>query len=48
VQFSSVFVVPEMRAITPSDALFLPIVIIVIAYGIWQFSRLAGRRGWLR
>ncbi len=47
-QFSSVFIVPEMRAITPSDALFTPIVIIVIAYGIWQFSRLAGRRGWLR
>lgn len=48
VQFSSVFVVREMRAITPSDALFTPIVIIVIAYGIWQFSRFAGRRGWLR
>jgi hypothetical protein len=48
IQFSSAFVVPEMRAITPSDALFLPIVIIVIAYGIWHFSRLAGRRGWLR
>jgi len=47
VQFSSAFIVPEMRAITPSDALFLPIVIIIIAYGIWQFSRLAGRRGWL-
>lgn len=47
VQFSSVFIVPEMRAITPSDALFLPIVIIIIAYGVWQFSRLAGRRGWL-
>jgi hypothetical protein len=48
VQFSSAFIVPEMRAMTPSDALFVPIVIIVIAYGIWQFSRLAGRRGWLR
>jgi len=48
IQFSSAFIVPEMRAITPSDALFVPIVIIVIAYAIWQFSRLAGRRGWLR
>lgn len=47
IQFSSAFIVPEMRAVTPSDALFLPIVIIIIAYGIWQFSRLAGRRGWL-
>jgi hypothetical protein len=48
IQFSSVFIVPEMREITPSDALFVPIVIIVIAYAFWQFSRLAGRRSWLR
>jgi hypothetical protein len=48
IQFSSVFIVPEMRAMTPSDALFVPVVVIVIAYAFWQFSRLAGRRGWLR
>lgn len=48
IQFSSVFIVPQMRAMTPSDALFVPIVVIIIAYAIWQFSRLAGRRGWLR
>ena len=48
VQFSSVLIVPEMRAITPSDALFVPIVIIILAYAFWQFSKLAGRRGWLR
>ncbi len=48
IQFSSVFIVPEMREITPSDALFVPIVIIVIAYAFWQFSKLAGRRSWLR
>ena len=48
VQFSSAFIVPEMRAMTPSDALFVPVVVIIIAYAFWQFSRLAGRRGWLR
>ena len=48
VQFSSVFIVPEMRAMTPSDALLVPVVVIIIAYAIWQFSRLAGRRKWLR
>ena len=48
IQFSSAFIVPEMRAMTPSDALFVPVVVIIIAYAFWQFSRLAGRRGWLR
>lgn len=48
IQFSSVFIVPEMRAMTPSDALFVPVVVIIVAYAFWQFSRLAGRRGWLR
>ena len=48
VQFSSVLIVPEMRAMTPSDALFVPITVIIVAYAFWQFSKLAGRRGWLR
>ena len=48
IQFSSVIIVPEMRAMTPSDALLVPVVVIIIAYAIWQFSRLAGRRKWLR
>jgi hypothetical protein len=48
IQFSSVFIVPEMRAMTPSDALFVPVVVIVIAYAVWQFAKLSGRRGWLR
>ena len=48
VQFSSVLIVSEMREMTPSDALFVPIVVIIIAYAFWQFSKLAGRRGWLR
>jgi len=48
VQFSSIVIVPEMREATPSDALAVPIVIIVCCYGIWQLARLASRRGWLR
>lgn len=48
VQFSSIFIVPAMRAVTPSDALFLPVVILIICYGIFMLGRLAQRRGWLR
>jgi len=48
IQFSSVFIVPEMRAMTPSDALFVPIVVIIIAYAVWQFAKLSQRRRWLR
>lgn len=47
VQFSAIFIVPEMRVVT-SDALLGPIVVIVICYGIFMLSRLAKRRGWLR
>ncbi len=46
VQFSAIFVVPEMRVVT-SDALLGPVIVIIIAYGIWQLSRLAKRSGWL-
>lgn len=48
VQFSALFLVPALRDRTPSDALLLPIVIMIVCYAIWQFSRLAGRRGLLR
>jgi hypothetical protein len=47
IQFSAVFIVPEMRVVT-SDALLGPIVVIVICYGIYMLARLAKRRGWLR
>jgi len=47
VQFSAIFIVPEMRLVT-SDALLGPVIIIIISYGIWQLARLAKRRGWLR
>ena len=47
VQFSAIFIVPEMRVVT-SDALLGPIVVIVVCYGIFMLARLAKRRGWLR
>ena len=47
VQFSAIFIVPEMRLVT-SDALLGPVIIIIISYGIWQLARLAKRREWLR
>jgi hypothetical protein len=47
VQFSAIFIVPEMRVVT-SDALLGPIVVFVVCYGIFMLSRLAKRRGWLR
>jgi len=46
-QFSAIFIVPEMRAIS-SDALAGPIAIIVVCYLIFTLARLARRRGWLR
>lgn len=48
VQFSSALIDPEMREVTPSDALFLPVVIIAIAYGIWMLARRGRKQGWLR
>jgi hypothetical protein len=46
-QFSSIVIVPAMRDVTPSDALAVPIVVIICCYGIWQLARLSKRRGWL-
>lgn len=48
VQFAGVLLVPELRDDTPPNAFTLPIVITVIAYAIWHFSRYARKRGWLR
>ncbi len=47
VQFSSIVIVPEMRNVS-SDALAVPIGVIIICYGIYMLARLAQRRGWLR
>ena len=48
VQFSALLVVPELRNLTTSDALFLPFVIIVVCYSIWHFAWTARKAGWLR
>lgn len=48
VQFGGVLLVPELRNDTPPDAFTLPIVIAVVVYGIWHFSRYARKQGWLR
>ena len=48
VQFSALVLVPQLRETTPSDALLVPVIIVIACYVIWQFSKLADRRGWLR
>lgn len=47
VQFSGLFVVKQLRELTPEDHLAVPIVILLFAYAFWQTSKLARRRGWL-
>lgn len=48
VQFSALVLVQQLRETTPSDALLVPVIIVIACYAIWQFSKLADRRGWLR
>ncbi len=48
VQFSGLFLVPQLRQTVPGTALAGPIVIVVGCYLIFHLARLAGRRGWLR
>ena len=48
VQFSGIFLVRQLRELTPEDHLIVPVVILLIAYGVWQTSKLAQTRGWLR
>ena len=48
VQFSALLIVSQLRESISSDALALPIVILLAGYGAWQFAKLAMRRGWLR
>ena len=47
VQFSGLFLVPQLRQTVPDTALAGPIGIIVICYLIFMLARLAGKRGWL-
>ena len=48
VQFSGLFLVRQLRELTPEDHLIVPVVILVLAYAFWQSAKLAKRRGWLR
>lgn len=48
VQFSGLFLVRQLRELTPEDHLVVPVVILFLAYGFWQTAKLARRRGWLR
>lgn len=47
VQFSGLFLVRQLRELTPEDHLIVPVVILLLAYAIWQMAKLAKRRGWL-
>lgn len=48
VQFSGLFLVRQLRELTPEDHLLVPVVILLLSYGIWQLSLLANKRGWLK
>ena len=48
VQFSGLFLVKQLRELTPEDHLMVPIVILLLSYGIWQLSLLANKRRWLK
>lgn len=48
IQFSGLFLVRQLRELTPEDHLIVPIVILMLSYGFWQGSKLASRRGLLR
>lgn len=48
VQFSGLFLVPQLRQTVPDTALAMPIAIFVICYAIFHLARLAHKRGWLR
>ena len=47
IQFAGLFLVKQLRELTPEDHLLVPIVILVVAYAIWQTAKLARRKGWL-
>ena len=47
VQFSGIFLVKQLRELTPEDHLLVPVIILMLAYAFWQTARLARRRGWL-
>ena len=48
VQVSGIFLVKQLRELTPEDHLIVPVTVLLIAYAFWQSAKLAKRRGWLR
>lgn len=46
-QFSGLFLVRQLREMTPEDHLIVPAVVLLFAYGFWQTAKLARSRGWL-
>ena len=47
VQFAGLFVVKQLRELTPEDHLLVPVVIMMLAYAFWQMAKLSRRKGWL-
>lgn len=47
VQFSGIVLVKQLRELTPEEHLLLPVIVLFLAYGFWQASKLARKRGWL-
>ncbi len=48
VQFSGLFLVPQLRQTVPDTALVAPIALILCCYLIFMFARLSQKRGFLR
>lgn len=48
VQFSALIFVPKISGMISSDTLLMPILIALVCYGVFQFSILASKKGWLR
>ena len=46
-QFASALMGTTARGTTPSADLLGPILLLLCAYGLWQFSKIAQRRGWI-
>ncbi len=47
IQFGGILLVPDLRNLLSSDDLAGPVVIILLAYGFWQFAKIARGRGWM-
>ena len=47
VQVAGIFLVKQLRELTPEDHLIVPVTVLLIAYAFWQSAKLAKRRGWL-